>query len=165
MRPALVALCQRLIDRLEARGCRTGRLPELHLAVDGRRLDLARIAGDRHRFVLPARYRDLRLVSAMGALAWTRADSFDRRLLGVSVLAVDWVERGVPHRLDLADASLFADGWHGLDGRGARTWRWTDGNARLAIENAASVEVTLGSAVTRWLPPADPAVARNRSTA
>jgi hypothetical protein len=151
--PALVAIRQRLSRRLGALGYRIAAEPRLRLLADGASVGPISVERDRYRFTIADRAAELRLVSAAGALAWTRADSFDARRLGVPVLAMQVLAEGSRHAVDLADGRLFIDGWHQLDGKDQRRWRWTNGDARLPIDGPGMIEITIGSPVSRWSPP------------
>jgi Ca2+-binding RTX toxin-like protein len=115
--------------------------PALHLVVDGAVVEAER-EGSVYRFSLPPLARDVRLVSRTTVPAETRPDSSDTRRLGVAVtrLALD----GVP--LALGDARL-GGGWHGSEG----DWRWTAGNAALAIAGCQTLEVAVADLESYWI--------------
>jgi hypothetical protein len=118
--PELAAAKTHLLARAKTLGFATTPDPDLHLLVDGARIEPERIEGRRHHFALAAGAKDIRLVSRVWTPGHMRPDSADDRRLGVLVvgLACDGA------RLPLAS---LAGGW--LDG--GDDWRWTDGCAAL----------------------------------
>jgi hypothetical protein len=143
--PAVAEAKRRLGRRLEQLGYRLDRRAELRLELDGRRLDPVAVADGTYRFVLPRQAQDVVLVSA----AAFPADTPDSRILGIAVLAV--TVDGTP--LDLADATLFRDGWHKLETARDRRWRWTDGSAALPARGPCMIEIRTGNPVLRWVAP------------
>jgi hypothetical protein len=120
--PLVEAIRQRLNARAEAMGWTRASDMDLHLVIDGDRIDPT-IDGDLARFVLPADVRTARLVSR------TFVPGADRRKLGVRIkrLAISdglRLDREVP-------LEALGEGVYGLEQDGERPWRWTDGDAVL----------------------------------
>jgi glycosyltransferase involved in cell wall biosynthesis len=121
--------------------------PDLHLVVDGERLD-AIVAGDTWRFGLPepraGAPRTVRLRSRHMRPLWDNPDSPDIRRLGVAVtgLMLDGA------RVDEADPRRVC-GWHAAE----PGWHWTDGDATLAVGAARSLDVSLVRIARYWHAP------------
>ena len=124
--PVVDAAWQRLLQRTGARvGLPMTDDPDLHLLVDGRRLDTASQRGAWHVFHLASRPRRLRIVSRASApqeLGLAR----DPRSLGVAVRLI-MVRRGAQVRSLAADDPLLTDGFHAFEADD--DIRWTDGDA------------------------------------
>jgi hypothetical protein len=121
--------------------------PDLHLFIDGRRVDGKAQAGGIHMFRLPERPGSVRIVSRAGApdeLGIAR----DPRLLGVAVRQIRlW--RGARLRLiEASDASL-DEGFHLFEEDNG--FRWTEGNALLpaalfdGVQGACELELHIGA--------------------
>jgi hypothetical protein len=99
--------------------------PDLHLVVDGRRVDAVSQHGEAHIFALATRPREVRIVSRSAApdeLGVAR----DPRVLGVALRQIV-LRRGTRfHTIKAADARL-AEGFHAFEATNG--WRWTSGNA------------------------------------
>ena len=124
----LAAVKRTLLARLAQEGVGIGTEPELAVIAAGRRTSAARITGRLHRFVLPGSVERMRIVSHQGIPAELDPDSTDRRRLGVAIEGIVLDGRVVA----LDDPRLGA-GFHGVEREGGLTWRWTDGDAELAI--------------------------------
>lgn len=76
---------------------------------------------------------------------WDLSDSLLRALPPRAADAIELNARfhlvrvGAPGRIHLA----FADGWHPLEGQGARRWRWSSGPAAIAIEHDSDAPATV----------------------
>ncbi len=137
----LVAVRAALHARALALGHVTTADPDLCLWVDGRILP-ATWAGDIACFDVPARARDVRLVSRAMVPAQLRPESRDHRRLGVAVTALAIDGCAIP----LDDPAL-ADGWHD----GEPDLRWTDGDAALPCGGGATVAVTVAPLERYWM--------------
>lgn len=134
-----------LLERAEELGFAMTRDPALCVVADGR-VVRGRRAGRVARFRLPASARDLRLVSRSGVPAQTSAAGEDHRQLGVAVSEI----RIDGEMICLGDARL-GPGWHRLEhGEGGEAWRWTDGEASLALAGGRVLEVELALTETYW---------------
>ena len=129
--PRLEAIRQRL-DLRAGRHAHYTSDPGLHLLVDGTPLHPSAVDGANYRFDLTAPARQLVLQSRTGS-----AEGADTRCLGVAISTL----RCNGTLVDLTQ--LTAPGWHGVEGEGARFWRWTDGAAELPAENVVRVELSL----------------------
>jgi hypothetical protein len=126
----------------------------LRLLVDGHVLRPRTIDG-LCRFRLPAAARDVRLLSRSATPAHTYGDGSDERCLGVAVSRL--VLDGRPIALD--DPRL-GSGWHDVEcnGAGLPGWRWTNGDAALAVTGPGELDIEVAVTVRYWAEP-PPAVA------
>jgi hypothetical protein len=138
--PRLVPAKRRLLHRAAMLGHVLTNDPALVLLADGQTLH-PEIAGPRWRVRLPAAARRLRLVSRAWIPAQTRPGEDDPSALGVAIanLTLD----GTPTRLD--DPRL-TSGWRDPEA----DWRWTDGDAGLALAGAREVAFDLVMGGTYW---------------
>ncbi|HTW70722.1 MAG TPA: Hint domain-containing protein [Acetobacteraceae bacterium] len=127
---------RRLLDRAGPRpGVPLTGDPDLHLLVDGRRLDAVRRQGDRYVFRLTGRPDTLRIVSRTGSpqeLGLAR----DPRSLGVAVRQIMVTQGKRVSVIDAADP-LLSDGFHAFEEDNG--FRWTDGGAVIASDAFAGV--------------------------
>ena len=140
---ALAAVKRRLLQRAETLGYTMEFDPLIHLLVDGDFIE-GHADGLRHRFILPAGAREVRLVSRTAIPAHVQAHSVDYRRLGAAVehLVIDGRQiaaRDIP----------CGEGWHDAEAPEA-TWRWTDGNAKLDCSGARQVEIAILPLVSYW---------------
>ncbi len=140
---AVVALRRRVLARAREMGGRLGPDAAPMLYADGRRLR----GVTRDNVVtceVPAGVRALHLVSRSWVPAWFGAP--DARRLGVAVSHISCAGQPV----GIGDARL-CDGWHApeVDGAG-RSWRWTDGSARLTLREAGPLQLGLTLAGRYW---------------
>ncbi|WP_158928472.1 Hint domain-containing protein [Acidisphaera sp. S103] len=150
--PIVDAVWQRLLDRAGPRD--TGPLtddPDLHLVVDGKRVDAQERTGSVYIFRLPAAPASVAVASRTGVpseLGITR----DPRALGVALRRVA-IRQGSKFMLFDADDERLTTGFHGYEP--TDNLRWTDGHAELPIEafarfdKGAEVMLHLGGA-TRY---------------
>ena len=117
--------------------------PDLHLLVDGQRVDAVRRSGQGYVFCLPAVPETVRLVSrdtVPAELGLVR----DPRSLGVAVRSVT-LQQGAKLALIEAEDARLSDGFHGYEP--AERLRWTTGDAGLPASVFAgftgAVEVTV----------------------
>jgi len=125
--PTVRRIWRDLSDRAGRPDLRLSDDPDLHLLVDGMRLD-AEAAGEGvwlFRLARPA--SDLRLVSR-SAIPSMLGLAQDQRRLGVAVQRIELAQRGWRHVLDWSCDDL-ADGFHAAEA--AERHRWTDGDAAL----------------------------------
>jgi hypothetical protein len=160
--PVVDAIWRRLLDRAGPRpGMPLTDDPDLHLLVDGQRVDGKAQAGGIYVFRLPRRPSSVRVLSRAGSpgeLGIAR----DPRLLGVALRqAVVW--RGPQMRLIEASDPALGHGFHQFEETNGL--RWTDGDALLSaalfdgIDGACDVELHVGC-TTRY-----PLFATERSVA
>ena len=138
--PLLVVQQRRLLARARSLGHRHTRAPDLHLLADGRLLRGRGRAG-LHRVALPAGVATIRLRSRSAAPAWSEPASSDHRRLGVAVARIALDGIAVP-----LDDPRLGVGWHAMEPH----WRWTDGDAALAIGGAHVLEITLAMTARYW---------------
>lgn len=129
--------------------------PDVHLLVDGQRIDVARSSGADRVFRVPERPRSVRIVSRSvvpAELGLMR----EPRCLGVAIRRIAlW--RGRQHAAIDADDARLEDGFHGYEP--AEDYRWTDGDGHLPIglfdgfeSGTVELTVTLGG-TTRYAAP------------
>lgn len=126
---------------------------DIHLRADGREIRALGARDGRHTFIVPARAREVRLLSrsyipAHAMMAHLR----DTRRLGVRVAAltiqVDDTDTVIP-----ADHPGLVDGWHDAERAGQETWRWTDGAATIPwVATARPAIVTVACKVAEGYP-------------
>lgn len=141
--PQRASIHRRLRLRAEALGHRLTAAPALHATIGGSPLRIDPVEGDgRLQFVLPQGTTALRLHSGSAVPAELDAAHPDGRRLGVMVtrILVDGVEWPLGH------AGLGA-GWHAAE----PGWRWTDGDAAVALgAEACLFEVALAAVQPHW---------------
>jgi Hint domain/Subtilase family len=122
---------QRLTDR--ARTLRLPHLvagPNLHLAIGDTIVWPVREDTHRYVFVLPRHNGLAQLRSRI------LSPTADQRMLGVSVTRI--VSHGADRATDIAlDADALRDGWWDVERDANAQWRWTDGDAALALPAGA----------------------------
>ena len=99
--------------------------PDLHLLVDGQRLDCVSCHGEAHVFRLPGHVETVRIVSRAAApseLGLAR----DPRLLGVAIRAIVLLQ-GRRYRIIEAQGEELVDGFHMFEDNNG--FRWSDGDA------------------------------------
>lgn len=126
--PYWVRLVQRSAPMMAARSVEA----DLHLWLDGRRIDPVEVVGTRRRFLVPRSATTPRLRSSTVAPIDHAGIIGDERLLGVPVWRVV-VRLGETVRELSLDDPAFAQGWHGVERDDAHVYRWTNGDALLPI--------------------------------
>ncbi len=131
---------RRLADRARALGWRLTKAPALRIEAAGRVLPVIR-DGTAWRVMLPCDIAEVRLRSR-AVLPAERVVNGDGRRLGVALAGL---------RLDGAAPSpaAFGAGWHADEG----DFRWTDGDASLAVSGARALRFRLAWREKYWLPP------------
>jgi hypothetical protein len=150
--PIVDAVWRRLLDRAGPRmAVPTTDESDLHLLVDGTRVDGRQRPGGVYIFQLPPASGEVRLVSRAGVpteLGLAR----DPRSLGVAVLRVMLWQGADLRLLEAADASL-SDGFHLFEPDNG--FRWTNGDARLpaalfdGVDGPSELELHVGG-TTRY---------------
>ena len=134
-----------LLERAHMFGFVSTRDPDLHVIANGRTV-LPEIEGTTYRFVLPFA-SGVRLVSRSTIPAELHADSRDHRRLGVAVARISL--DGQP--LALTGPAL-GSGWHPAEPDStACAWRWTDGNAALAVSGKRSLDIEIAMTERYWI--------------
>lgn len=127
--------------------------PDLHIIVDGRRLQPVSDRDSRYVFAVPAGARSVTISSRKFVPADKMvAAERDTRMLGVSV---DWVAiRSSGNETILtADHPALTTGWHGTENAGGRMYRWTDGAASIPWDDVhGPAMVTIRCASAGWYP-------------
>jgi T5SS/PEP-CTERM-associated repeat protein len=130
--PVLEAVRSHLLARILDDGHEMTAEADLHLLVDGRRLDAISRQGRRLEFVLPGNTTDLRLISRSAVPAEIYADTDDRRLLGVAVTHLEVDNVAMP-----LGSPGAGSGWHAAEAG----WCWTTGSAELPFDQGCLVAV------------------------
>ena len=126
--PLVDAAWRQLLDRAGPRpALRLTDDPDLHLVIDGQRVDAVAHWGTACVFPLAARAGSVRIVSRAGAPA-ELGTARDPRTLGVAVRRVVVREGSRFHSIEASDAAL-SDGFHAFEPEIGL--RWTDGDAGL----------------------------------
>jgi len=142
--PTLTAIRAALLERAGTLGYRQTDEPSLRVVLpDGRSIS-AEVSGSRHRFVLPPDATAIRLASRSAVPAHVLAANADHRRLGVAIAALAIAGRPLP----LSDPALGA-GWHALEDEG---WRWTAGDAHVALACSGSLDIYVAMAARSWQP-------------
>ena len=126
--PIVDAVWHGLLQRSGARpGLPLTKDPDVHLMIDGRRIDAATRRGEAHVFRLPRCPRSARVVSREGVPAEVGV-ARDPRSLGVALRRIE-LRRGAKLALIEADDHRLVHGWHGYEPDDRL--RWTNGDAEL----------------------------------
>ena len=143
-----------LLDRAGPRpGTPTTDEPDLHLLVDGQRVDPVQRSDNKHVFRLAVRPNSVRIVSRAGApqeLGLAR----DPRPLGAAIQRVVLRKHGRPPQMLKADDARLTDGFHEFEPD--KGFRWTNGNASLpmsffrGISGACFLEIDLAACTTLY---------------
>jgi hypothetical protein len=142
--PVVHAAWQRLLDRAGARSpTPLTDEPDLHLMIDGRRLDATRRDGDSYAFSLPGKPGEVRIVSR-SAVPQELGLARDQRSLGVALRRIV-VRRGARSRTAKADDARLTTGFHQYESD--NDFVWTDGDAAVPADLLAGfsgpVEIVL----------------------
>lgn len=144
--PILHAAWHRLAQRAKATGTIITNDPDLHLLVDGTRVDATPHGRGVWQFRIAATPRCLQIVSHAGIPAALGLGP-DQRRLGVAVRRII-VSQGAGARLAGAKDTRLIEGFH--DFEPAEGWRWTDGAATVPsslfadLDGAFTLELQLG---------------------
>jgi len=131
------AIWRRLLERAgPRRGAPLTDDPDLHLMVDGKRIDPMEQSGDKYVFRLAKRPHNVRIVSR-SAVPQELGIARDARLLGVAVKQMVLAQARRQRTLS-ADAACLTDGYH--DFEPANGIRWTCGDAAVPAELFAGTE-------------------------
>jgi hypothetical protein len=147
------AIWQRLLERAGPRpGVPLTEDPDLHLLVDGRRVDAVSAGGLQRVFRLAERPASMRILSR-SAMPRELGLARDPRLLGVALRQIQ-VTRAARIRVADADDPRLTHGFHEFES--VNGFRWTDGDAAIPPELFAGfsgpLEVVLQlGATTRYL--------------
>ena len=115
--------------------------PDLHLIVDGKRVQPTSDRNSRFVFMVPAGAKSVTLASRFCIPADKMVPGVrDTRRLGVSV---DWmaIRTTTTETILSADHPALIAGWNDVEHDGATMWRWTDGAATIPWENVAGSAV------------------------
>jgi hypothetical protein len=107
---------------------------------DGRELP-GEIEGRLWRVWVPPAAKNVRLISRVWSPAHTRPAEDDKRQLGVAISRL-WLDR---REVSLESAGL-SSGWHASEAG----WRWTDGDAGLAVNGARELAFEVAMTGTYW---------------
>ncbi len=138
--PRLAAVKFELLTRATELGHALTDAPDLRVVADGREL-AAESDGQRWHVRLPASTENIRLISRVWKPANTRPNEDDTRLLGVAVSRL-WLDR---REVSLESPGLHS-GWHPPE----PSWRWTDGDAGVAVAGARELAFEVAMTGTYW---------------
>jgi hypothetical protein len=144
--PVLTALRARATRDAEALGYAQTSDADLHLIVDGARIDGER-EGAVFRFAVPEGARAIRLASRSAVPAHVTGPDADPRRLGVAVARIQADGQERPFGPGV--------GWHPAE----QGWQWTDGAAALPCAGARQIEIQLALVSRYWCSRASPAMA------
>ena len=111
--------------------------PAVRLLAGGRELRPIIADGDRLVFAIPRGQRAVRLLSRAARPCDAQPWLDDRRRLGVAVGQI-LVRNGAEVTEIALDHPGLADGWWGAERDGLSCWRWTAGDAEIALPDGAS---------------------------
>ena len=130
--PRVTAVRRRLRRRAAALGFAVAGEPDLALRAGDARIAPRLQAGGLYRFAVPAGATELWLMSRSAVPSEIGVTARDHRRLGVMIERIILRRAGWREDIPL-DALPAGEGLHPLESHGARSWRWTDGGARLAL--------------------------------
>ncbi len=143
---ALEAVRSWLLDRAAALGYATTRDPDVRV-IANRRILRPVVQSNIYRFHIPAAACGVRLLSRSTVPAQSRDDSTDARRLGVAVSRIVYAGGEIA-----IDDPRLSSGWHDAEGDGkAGAWRWTDGNAGLALPGGHVLDIEIAMAERYWV--------------
>ena len=127
--------------------------PDLHLLVDGRRMEPVSDRDARFVFAVPAGAKSVTLASRSSILA-DRMDPMvrDTRRIGIRVL---WaaIRSGDNETILPGDHPALRQGWHQVDTHGSAPWRWTNGAATIPWEDVSGAAMlTVHCYASGWYP-------------
>ena len=127
--------------------------PDLHLIVDGRRIEAVSDREARFVFPVPAGAKSVVLASRASILADQMTPLVrDTRRIGVRVL---WaaIRAGDTETIFPGDHPALRQGWHQVDTHGSAPWRWTNGAATIPWENIdGAATLTVHCYPSGWYP-------------
>jgi hypothetical protein len=154
----LAAIWQKVADRSAAIGFVVDPQeavadPDLHIVVDGRRVQPVTDRNCRYVFAVPAGARSVSLRSR-SYIPTDRMDPMNRdpRRLGIRV---DWVaiRAGGNETILPADHPALCEGWYPTEKTATEMWRWTDGAATIPWENIGGPALlTVRALASGWYP-------------
>jgi hypothetical protein len=113
-------------------GFRRSAAPDLHLIVDGRRIQPQAGRRGEFRFMVPEAAQEVRLVSRCSVPNEADPATADRRRLGVPVSGL----RRNGRKLAM-DGAAIGSGFYPMERFETTSWRWTDGNGALRLRPSA----------------------------
>jgi hypothetical protein len=131
---------QQLADRALALGFQPPKVDavedaDVHLMVDGRRIEAVSDRDARYVFAVPAGAKSVVLASR-SAIPADKMDPMvrDSRRIGLRVL---WaaIRAGEQETVLSADHPALQNGWHAVEMHGSTAWRWTNGAATIPWDN------------------------------
>ncbi len=126
--------------------------PDLRILVNGHESRPLAQTGDRYTFVVPAGTKSVRILSRSGMPTDINRHSNDWRRIGVALGQIV-LRNGSQVREIPSDHPSLADGWHRAERTSKAMWRWTNGNAELALPTmnlagGTTLELHLGGHTT-----------------
>jgi len=149
---AALKIHARLLARARELGYTETNEPQLSISADGTVIEAVGINDGTYRYRLPPRTKSLRVASRGYAPVEASPVTGDARRLGVALARLRLAKKTLP----LSDDFCVA-GFHPLEGAPAARWRWTNGDATIALppRPAESIlEITIHQAWGRyWITP------------
>ncbi len=129
---ALVKVKRWLLSQAHALGFEANTSSDLHIIADKQRTDPLFNDCSLFRFILPSSTKSIQICSNSGIPAELDPTSSDTRRLGVMLSSVALRHTQTKLAISLDSAAL-QDGFHALETKDARQWRWTNGCATLEL--------------------------------
>ena len=127
--PSVDAVWHGLVARMGGSLDRLTDDPDLHLIVDGERVEPGAVDGSRYRFLVPPAAREI-MIGSRAVVPALVGTARDHRRLGVALCRITATTAGSVLSIDYA-SKLLTTGFH--EPEHADRLRWTDGAARLPI--------------------------------
>ncbi|MBS0638326.1 MAG: Hint domain-containing protein [Proteobacteria bacterium] len=132
---------QRLVERAQTKGQQVPSQPvvadpDLHLTIDGARVDAVSRTGSRYVFPLPDGSAVVRVMSRNALPIDSRPWMEDTRQLGVRIARLRLRQGSSVEDISL-DGPALHDGWWSIERDGPDLRRWTDGDAMLTLPRPA----------------------------
>jgi len=138
--PRLRAARQTLLDRARQSGHAMTADPDLRIRAGGHAL-ATDVVGQSWRLLVPPGARRIRLQSRRWVPAHVRPAEHDTRALGVAISRI-WLDR----REASLESPALGSGWHAPE----PGWRWTNGDAELALTEVRELAFEVAMTGTYW---------------
>jgi hypothetical protein len=160
--PAVQRAKAALLARAEVLGYARTQDPDVHLMVDGQRIEAVALGPMRVAFLLPEAAVSIELRSRSFSPAQIDPASADKRSLGICIsrLQLDGIDT------PLENETVFAQGWHDLERDAAgRTWRWSRDRTPLPEGTRLVVLDRCNARRSYWVEPTSDVIALHQDRA